>query len=50
MVYMGKGKTQITILTHIPNAIAPFDQTAFIPGDMVYLGKRKTRSQSSPIS
>ncbi|MBE9126926.1 hypothetical protein IQ257_09160 [Coleofasciculus sp. LEGE 07092] len=34
----------IALLLNLYHAIAPFHQTAFIPGDMTYLGKGKTRS------
>ncbi|MEQ9354272.1 hypothetical protein [Coleofasciculus chthonoplastes] len=43
-MYFGKGKDAIAILSHIPNAIAPFHRTASIPGDRVYLGNGKARS------
>ncbi|MEQ9370998.1 MAG: hypothetical protein RIG63_18515 [Coleofasciculus chthonoplastes F3-SA18-01] len=44
IVYLGKRIDAIAILTHIPNAIAPFHRTASIPGDRVYLGNGKARS------
>jgi len=37
----------IALLLNLYHVIAPFDQTASIPGDMTYLGKGKVRSAVS---